>query len=145
MRVPAVRFLACLSALALAAPALAQDAKPMSIYEAFGLEEPGLRGAELEAAVARANASPLGSEQNPVRARGPAGERDYLARLRCSDGRAPVIRGRATAMPSPFGGITDQYVVDCKNGAPATASVYMDMYHDHVEYRPVPGFTVKPQ
>ena len=145
MRVPFIRFLACLSALVFPAPAPAQAAKPMSIYEAFGLKEPGLRGTELDAAVAKANAFPLGSEQNPVRARGPAGERDYIARLRCSDGRAPVIRGRATAMPSPFGGITDQYVVDCKNGAPATASVYMDMYHDHVEHRPVPGFTLKPQ
>lgn len=145
MRVPAIRFLACLSALALAAPGLAQDAKPKTLYELFGLKEPGLRGAELDAAVAKASAFPLGSEQNPVRVRGPAGERDYIARLRCSDGRAPVIRGRATAMPSPFGGITDQYVVDCKDSTPATASVYMDMYHDHVEDRPVPGFTVKPQ
>lgn len=139
--VPALLVSAAAS-LAGVAPALAQDNKPRSIYDVFGLKEPGFRGAELEAAVRTASAFPLGSEKNPVRAKGPTGQRHYIARLRCSDGHAPEIRGRAAAMPSPFGGINDQYVVDCKGGTPATTSITMDMYHDHVETLAVPGFTI---
>jgi hypothetical protein len=124
------------------AAAAAQANKPVSIYEVLGVKPPGLRGAELDAAVREASAFPLGSEQNPVRTQGIAGQRSYLARLRCSNGRAPKVLGRGIGMPSPFGGITDFYSLRCERGEPAAATIAMDMYHEHVEHRPVPGFNI---
>src|SRR4051812_25012871 len=47
--------------------------------------------AEIRDAIAAADAQPLGSLDNPVRAAGPDGERAYLARLRCADGKIPDI------------------------------------------------------
>lgn len=96
---------------------------------------------ELEA---KAAAYGLGSEQSPVRSSGPAGEREYLERLRCSDGNAPAFERGGSVGEGPYGKIMDVYELKCLTGQPATASVYMDMYHEHVEDRPVPGFTVKP-
>ena len=51
------------------------------------------------------------------------GERAYLARLRCADGRAPQVLGRYTGPPSPFGGVSDVYGVQC--AAAAAAEVHM--------------------
>jgi outer membrane murein-binding lipoprotein Lpp len=34
---------------------------------------------------------PLGSEENPVLAQGPPGERAYLYRLRCPEGKPPIL------------------------------------------------------
>lgn len=130
-------------ALALSAhqPAAQQ---PQSLYEALGIAEPGLRGAALDAAVAKAASSPLGSVANPVRAQGVAGERDYLARLRCADGQAPEVLGRGSSMRSPFGGITDIYSLRCNGAAPTSHKIIFDMYHQHRETRAVPGFTLAP-
>jgi hypothetical protein len=75
----------------------------------------------------------------------PVGERAYLARLRCSDGNAPAFERAGSVGAGPYGKIMDLYHLKCLTGQPATASVYMDMYHDHVEDRPVPGFTIKPR
>ena len=116
--------------------------QPQSIYEALGISEPGLRGAALQAAVDKAAAFPLGSAQNPVRARGIGGERDYLQRLRCADGKAPEVLGRGTGMPSPFGGVSDIYGLRCKGSPPTDSRVTFDMYHDHRETRPIPGFAL---
>lgn len=143
------RGLAALAALfalaACASTAAAPQPKTMTIYEAFGIQEPGLRGAALDRAVRAAAAFPLGSEQNPVRAQGPAGQREYLGRLRCADGRAPLIRGRMAGAIGPFGGIMDEYGVACPGSTPATAVIRLDMYHAHVETSPVPGFTITPR
>lgn len=87
---------------------------------------------------------PFGSEKNPVRASGPAGERAYLERLRCSDGNAPAFERRGSVGTGPYGSIMDVYELQCLTGEPAKALVYMDMYHRHVEDRPVPGFTITP-
>ena len=136
-----------------AAPALAQAAlpptmappsattpgKPISLYDLMGVKPPGLRGAELEAAVVAAAPFALGSSQNPVRTRGIDGQRAYLARLRCPDRKRPKVLGRGLGPPSPFGGVGDSYGVTC---AGARHQIEMDMYHDHVEPRPVPGFTI---
>lgn len=86
---------------------------------------------------------PLGSARNPVRVGGPAGERAYLARLRCEDGRYPEFeRGGSTGV-GPYGYILDVYSVNCPSGQ--KASVFMDMYHSTIkEDRPVPGFTIEP-
>ena len=144
MRVSALFGVAAL-ALAIGHAALAQQPARQpanSIYELMGMKPPGLRGAELDAAVRKASAFPLGSQQNPVRVQGVAGEKNYLAKLRCSDGRSPTVGGRSIGMPSPFGGITDIFSVKCETGQPSVAAIAMDMYHEHVEARPVPGFTM---
>jgi len=131
--------------LALACAALAGSAAGAQgpMCELFG---PCMTPAEVQKAVTRAAAYPLGSERNPVRVNMPPGERAYLDRLRCSDGSAPAYDRAGSVGEGPFGGIMDVYVVRCSGGRPAEAQVYMDMYHaDHLEDRPVPGFTIAPR
>lgn len=82
----------------------------------------------------------LGSKTNPVRCSGPPGERAYLNRLRCSDAKAPTYYRLGSYGKGPYGHILDGYSVKCEKKEPAT--VFMDMYHDHVEKEPVPGFTI---
>lgn len=100
----------------------------------------GLSGKKLVRAIESAQAHPFGSDKNPVRAQGPAGERAYLRRLRCADGQAPAFERQGSAGIGPYGNILDIYAVQCAGGA--AQSVYIDMYHGHVEPQPVPGFTI---
>ena len=89
------------------------------------------------------NKHPLGSEGNPVRCDMPAGERAYLNRLRCSDGRAPTYERSGSMGIGPFGHIVDLYAVQCRGED--SKSIIMDMYFpDYVESLAVPGFTIKP-
>ena len=132
-----MRIFFALAAAALAGCATASD-------DGFDLYGSHLKGAKLEAAMAAASAHPLGSNENPVRSDMPLGERAYLERLRCSDGNAPAFQRSGSVGAGPYGSILDLYSLQCLTGEPKTASVYMDMYHDHVEDRPVPGFTIKP-
>ena len=105
--------------------------------------EPVLQGGELKAALKEADKHPLGSAQNPVRVNMPAGERAYLARLRCSDGRRPDFVRVGNVGIGAFGNIVDLYDVNCYSAKPGRVEIYMDMYFsDHVENRPVPGFTI---
>lgn len=53
-------------------------------------------GAELADALAKVKGFPLGSDGNPVRAEGAAGQRAYLSRLRCANGQAPAFAASAT-------------------------------------------------
>lgn len=86
---------------------------------------------------------PHGSRENPVRVGGPGGERAYLARLRCADGRHPEFERGGSVGVGPWGYILDAYSVTCASGEKAT--VFMDMYHSqHREERTVPGFTIEP-
>ena len=98
-------------------------------------------------AVAKVEASgaPLGSKGNPVRASMPPGQRAYLDRLRCSDGKPPAYQRGGNVGDGPYGKIVDVYMVTCAGAQPASAEVHMDMYHDHVEDRPVAGFTIVPR
>jgi hypothetical protein len=90
----------------------------------------------------RVESSPLGSAQNPIRAEGPPGQRAYLMRLRCPEGRAPTFERGGSAGISPYGSMMDVYRVTCD--APPTHSIYMDMYHPgHVESRAVDGFSIE--
>lgn len=85
--------------------------------------------------------SPLGSKQNPVRAEGPSGQRDYLMHLRCPEGRAPTFERGGSVGLSPYGSMMDVYQVTCD--APPTHSIYMDMYHPgYVESQAVAGFSI---
>lgn len=71
---------------------------------------------------------------------GPPGERAYLSRLRCSDGKAPKFNRIGSFGEGPHGHILDGYNVKCEEKDPVT--VFMDMYHDHIEKEAVPGFTI---
>lgn len=100
-------------------------------------------GKELDAKLAEASAHPLGSKENPVRAEGPAGQRAYLARLRCSDTSRPTFNRAGSAGISPYGNIVDIYIVNCSNAEPAESNIYIDMYHrGYVETESVPGFGI---
>lgn len=83
----------------------------------------------------------LGTKDNPVRCDDPKGERQYLNRLRCSDGKRPVYSRIGSFGLGPYGNILDGYRVKCEGSDEAT--VFMDMYHEgYVEKEAVPGFTI---
>ncbi|HEY0013487.1 MAG TPA: hypothetical protein VGB79_11640 [Allosphingosinicella sp.] len=101
--------------------------------------------AEIEAQAAAAAAHPLGTAENPVRVGGPEGERGYLARLRCSNGRAPTVGERREAGVGAYGSVVASYAIDCGAAAPGRASIILDMYHEeHREARAPAGFTIIP-
>jgi len=100
----------------------------------------GMKGEKLEKAIAKAEESPLGSKANPVRENMPEGEMNYLRKLRCEDGKAPQFARAGNVGEGPYGFIIDVYKVSCP-GKDAV-DVYIDMYHNGGETRPVPGFTI---
>ena len=135
-------------ALLAAAPAVAQKpgdrtTSPRSLLESMGLAP---EQDDIRAAVEAAAAHPLGSLKNPVRVGGPAGERAYIARLRCADGSAPKVGERASAGVGAFGTIVDLFPLDCGAAAPGRTELVMDMYHEeHREDSAPPGFTILPR
>ena len=133
--------LAGIAALGLfAAPQAWAQHRPNEARDTMRALGAGLDGKALEAAIAEAERFPLGSKENPVRENGPAGQRAYLARLRCADGTAPKFARAGNVGDGPFGYIVDLYRVTCAGAPPV--DVHMDMYHDGPETRPVPGFTI---
>ncbi|MGH6951864.1 MAG: hypothetical protein ACREH4_13410 [Vitreimonas sp.] len=87
--------------------------------------------------------APLGTQQNAVRVDTLAGERAYLARLRCSDGSAPSHQRLGNGGGSIDGHILAIYVVRCAAGEPRASEVWMDMHHPgHAEAAAPPGFTL---
>jgi len=105
----------------------------------------GVSPARAEAVAARITSLPFGSAENPVRAYMPPGERTYMARLRCADGHAPQFERKGSSGPGPYGMILDIYEASCVNSTPASARIYIDMYHPgHVETRAPEGFTLAP-
>jgi hypothetical protein len=117
----------------------------------------GLLSATAATAAAQAPAAPLGSRDNPVRAEGPPGEREYLTRLRCPSGTVPNFERIGSFEPGADGHILDGYEVLCDRPlpepdtvpreelAPGAVEIFMDMYHDgYREMAAVPGFTVLP-
>lgn len=83
----------------------------------------------------------LGTKTNPVRCEAPRGERQYLSRLRCSDGNRPTFSRIGSFGLGPYGNILDGYRVKCEGADEVT--VFMDMYHEgYVEKEAVPGFTI---
>lgn len=88
--------------------------------------------------------APLGARGNPVRVDGPSGEHEYLGRLRCLEGDAPMFERLGSVGEGPYGSILDVYDLRCTEGD-RSAQVYMDMYHPDVLVDfPVPGFTLAP-
>lgn len=117
---------------------VAPQGSPEALMDLLGGGRP-----QAEVDLAKMEKHPLGSEHNPVRVGGPRGERHYLARLRCGDGRFPEFEREGSFGIGPWGYILDGYAVICESGQ--KTMVFMDMYHSrHVENRPVPGFTIEP-
>lgn len=83
----------------------------------------------------------LGSRENPIKARGPRGEREFLVRLRCADSTAPAFERLGSTEPAADDHILDSYVVQCPNKGP-TLVLLMDMYHDYRETAVIPPFAV---
>jgi hypothetical protein len=124
------------ASLAFAAPAQAQDRLSRMMAG-----ESWLQGKDLEKAIEQADKHVLGSKENPVRVARPEGQRRYLSRLRCSDGKAPKFYRDGNVGEGPFGNIVDLYIVTCEGGEPKESQVHMDMYHKgYAEQRLVPGF-----
>lgn len=122
--------------LALAVPVSAQS------YSVGGPGSP--QGEDLAELIEEAQASPLGSRENPVRAEMPSGQRAYLSRLRCSDGSRPAFQRVGNFGVGVFGRIIDGYQVVCRGSEPAETMVFMDMYHPgYIENEPVEGFTIQ--
>lgn len=137
--------LLCLSAALIAGPATAQKlgARTASPAQVLAQMEGGSLDDELARQIAAASAHPLGTAENPVRVGGPEGERSYLARLRCSNGRTPLIGARSAAGTGAFGSIVASYSLDCGAAAPGRRQVIMDMYHAEHDERSAPaGFTL---
>jgi hypothetical protein len=131
---------ASLIALVLLSGCAAQEAKEDdAISQMLSGRAPNALSAEQ---LERVQKHPLGSRENPVRVQGVEGEYRYLARLRCPEGKPPVVdRIGSAGDPSPYGSIMDMYDVVCD--APPNHVVFVDMYHPgHVESAAVPGFTI---
>ncbi len=86
---------------------------------------------------------PLGTFTNPVLARGPSGQAEYIARMRCPGGAAPTVLMRGSTGGGPHAHIIDGYQLRCEADG-ATHTVHMDMYHGEGdrERRPVLPFSV---
>lgn len=133
----------CVAFAGLSLSANAQEAPPESEFAdrlafATGSRLP-LTQTSLEARIEAAGAYPLGSEENPVRVRGPEGTRSYLRRLRCETGETPHttrVRYRGVGV---YGTLVQVYEVQCSQSDPIY--VWMDMYHRRdTETDPIPGF-----
>jgi len=114
------------------------------MMESFGLKVPSDK--EYRKLVKKAYKHPLGSRKNPVRADAPEGQREYLGRLRCTDGSTPDYRRSGNVGAGVYGYIIDVYVVDCGDVVPGQTEIYMDMYHGgYVEQEVVAGFVMEGQ
>jgi hypothetical protein len=121
-------------------PAAAQQRpnEAREMMRSMGLK--GLSPKKMAKAVAKAESNPLGSKANPVRENMPEGEIAYLRRLRCTGGQPPAFERKGSVGMGIYGNIIDLYSVACPGAPPV--EVYMDMYHDGPENRPLPGFTM---
>lgn len=134
-------YTSAIAALLLSGCATSQDAAFEQDLALMMSGQSRLQGAKLQAALAEAARHPLGSDQNPVRASMPVGQRAYLSRLRCADGTEPLYEREGSFGPGIYENIVDGYAVACSGQEPQR--VMMDMYHaGYREDRPLPGFTI---
>jgi hypothetical protein len=125
-----------------AQPPRQQSPAPREMIEAVGS---GNTDAALAQAMSEARVHPLGTALNPVRVAGPDGERAYLARLRCADGRAPTIGRPVPAGVGAYGSLVEAYPLDCGAAAPGRVSIVVDRYHEENPEVGAPrGFQVAP-
>lgn len=141
-----MKMVYALSIFAAATSSLAPAAPGLALRASLARQEQDQKKPEEKdkSASAEKTSGPLGSEKNPVRCEAPRGERAYLSRLRCSDGKPPVFSRAGSFGVGPYGNILDVYRVKCEDAE--EARVFMDMYHQgHVEKEAVPGFTITDQ
>lgn len=137
------RVLAGIAAAVMLAGGAALPAAAQDDVDIFGFKVPG--GKKLAKLIEKAQAHPLGSKENPVRADMPGGQRAYLARLRCADGQAPAFFRVGNFGMGPYERIIDGYEVTCKDSTPEKVMIFIDMYHpDYEESVAVEGFTIEP-
>ncbi|KAK0341806.1 hypothetical protein LTR94_024904 [Friedmanniomyces endolithicus] len=87
----------------------------------------------------------LGGMDNSVKADMPTGQRAYLARLRCANGRAPSFSRLGSYGIVHSSHVIDGYQTLCPGSTPEKTLILIDMYHPgHVEAKPVEGFTLAP-
>jgi hypothetical protein len=139
-----------LIAALLAAPAAAQTPNLGKRTAPPEQSMAGIGGGSSDAEIARAEAAaaayPLGSLQNPVRVGGPDGERAYVARLRCADGKAPRPGIPRHAGTDPYGSVADMVPLDCGSAAPGRTEIAVDLYfEEHRENAAPGGFTLAPR
>ncbi|MEP2735545.1 MAG: hypothetical protein ABJP34_04530 [Erythrobacter sp.] len=119
------------------------DAEASDILAAMLSGKSRTQGSELEKALEKASAFPLGSNENPVRVQGPVGQRAYLSRLKCADLKTPKFFRVGNLGPGVYGNIVDMYEVTCPGSSPEKTEVVMDMYHSgNKEDRPIDGFGI---
>lgn len=122
-----------------AAPSDTSAAYGNALEDMFG----GVPQAKSDRIAATLAGKALGSAENPVRANMPQGQRAYLSRLRCDNGRAPTFERQGSAGMSPYGMVVDAYAVVCAGSKPASSVIYIDMYHPaHIETAAPPGFGI---
>lgn len=137
------RVLAGIAAAVMLAGGAALPAAAQDEVDIFGFKVPG--GKELAKLIEKAQAHPLGAKENPVRADMPGGQRAYLNRLRCADGKRPAFFRVGSFGAGPYERIIDGYEVTCKDSTPEKSMIFMDMYHPgHKEAAAVEGFTIEP-
>jgi len=110
----------------------------------------GIGGGSSDAEIARieaaAAAAPLGSLQNPVRVGGPEGERAYVARLRCADGKPPRAGIGRPGATDAFGSVAEMVTLDCGAAEPGRTEIAFDLYfEEHREDRAPAGFAIVPR
>jgi CHAT domain-containing protein len=93
-----------------------------------------------------ADSAVLGTRAAPVQCDGPSGERRYLDRLRCPDGKKLIYDRRGTesgrALEAHRGHLLDVYQARCEDGRHAL-DVYTCMYHYRSnERRPIPRYSL---
>lgn len=113
-----------------------------ALARAAGVQLPAFpEGKALEALVEAAEPFPLGGPDNPIRVATIRASYEYLAKLRCADGKRPAVARLGTAPKLPFGRIVDVYKVQCGE---AVHEVYIDAYHPkHREKRAPEGFRIR--
>ena len=131
----------------IAAPASAlkppreESPAPLEILADLGS---GNTDAELQRAIAAANAHPLGTSANPIRVAGPEGALAYVGRLKCADGSAAKVGTRRDGGVGAYGSLVQLFPIDCGSTAPGRVDLLVDIYHqENVETRAPAGFTLR--
>jgi hypothetical protein len=85
---------------------------------------------------------PLGAIENPIRACGPDGQREYVKRLQCASGKPPAFSRSGSGGRGVYGTVIDHYELQCDS---QKTEFVMDMYHcKHREAEAPRGFKFLP-
>lgn len=114
----------------------------ITAYGTTNVVTPSLSRADVARIARDANAFPYGTVQNPIRTNRPI--TDYVSRMRCSDGAAPITLGSLALyrQRSPYVTIMERFDLSCADGS--IRQVVFDNSHDWTENRAPSGFTLVP-